>query len=339
MADILLTIDVEDWFQVENLKKCISHESWPTRELRVERNTHRLLDLFDSVDLKPTSLPAEMRGSEEARKLGSEKENNSSNLMGVSKPQTKYHPKATFFILGWIAERLPNLVKEISKRGHEVASHGYNHNLCYQECREDLKKDLCDSKKLLEDITGERVLGYRAPNFSIDADNLKLIQDCGYLYDSSYNSFSMHGRYGKLVLPGNEASDIAMLLLKNVPPSVRASRIHSFFELPISNFEFKIQNSKLIIPWGGGFYFRVIPLPIFIRGVNSILKKTGAYIFYIHPWEIDSSQPRISEASSFRKFRHYVNLSRTYSKLLRFLGNMQHHQFPTCARYIHQMNP
>ena len=119
-------------------------------------------------------------------------------------------PKATFFVLGWLAERLPHLVREIHSRGHEIASHGYYHNLCNDQSHEDLKADLCDSKTLLEDIIGTQVYGYRAPSFAINNNILKIIEDCGYLYDSSYNSFSMHGRYGHLDLFQNKTRDIAI---------------------------------------------------------------------------------------------------------------------------------
>ena len=176
---ILLTIDVEDWFQVENFKQCIHFSSWSSCELRVERNTHRILDLLDSVSVSRSSRPS-----------------NSAN------PLDPTHPTATFFILGWIAERLPHLVREIHDRGHEIASHGCNHTLCTECSSNDLKKDLIYSKKLLEDIIGHRVYGYRAPSFAINNDILEIVRDCGYLYDSSYNSFSLHGRYGKLSMNG-----------------------------------------------------------------------------------------------------------------------------------------
>jgi len=188
---ILLTIDVEDWFQVENFKEYIPFDSWSSCELRVEKNTHRLLDLLDSVNFK----------------------------FQVS----SFKISATFFILGWIAEKLPNLVKEIHARGHEVASHGYYHNLCNDSSSDDLRKDLIDSKRLLEDIIGDRVYGYRAPSFSINAEVLKIIEDCGYLYDSSYNSFSMHGRYGQISLSQNGQKGIANKILRT-PHEKRETR-------------------------------------------------------------------------------------------------------------------
>lgn len=303
MNHILLTIDVEDWFQVENFKNYIPFSSWPSYELRVEKNSHRILDLLDSITLEPPSLSA-------------------SQL-----PSRKNSPKASFFVLGWLAERLPGLVREIHSRGHEVASHGYNHNLCNQQSCEDLKKDLKDSKKLLEDIIGSQVYGYRAPSFAINNDILQVIEDCGYLYDSSYNSFAMHERYGRLDLSKNDNKGVAVKISNN------------FYELPISNIKFSIQNSKsriqnLQLPWGGGGYFRTIPLSLFKMGVNSILNKYKAYIFYMHPWEIDSKQPRIKEASYFFKFRHYVNLYKNASKFSLFIKYFRKYNFTTCHNYL-----
>jgi len=275
---ILLTIDVEDWFQVENFKSWIPYSTWDSRELRVEQNTHRLLDIFDSF--------------------------------------TEPNVQATFFVLGWIAIRLPDLVREIQKRGHEVASHGYHHNLCFQESPEKLKKDLLDSKKLLEDITGSPIHGYRAPSFSIRDDTLKIIEDCGYLYDSSYNSFNMNERYGSLELSPNCKNGIVYKISE------------FFFEIPISNLKLKYMKSEL--PWGGGGYFRLFPLSLFKTGVRSILKKENAYLFYMHPWEIDPEQPRVNDASLFYRFRHYISLNKTESRLKRLIFDFKKHEFITC---------
>lgn len=285
---ILLTIDVEDWFQVENFKQWIPFSSWPSYELRVEKNTHRILDLLDSIKLEPHGR---------------------NNL-----------PKASFFVLGWLAERLPNLVREIQSRGHEVASHGYNHNLCNQQSYEKLKKDLKDSKKLLEDIIGCQVYGYRAPSFSVNNDILKTIEDCGYLYDSSYNSFAIHGRYGKVDLLQKNNKGIAVKISNN------------FYELPISNL--KLKTKKLQLPWGGGAYFRIIPPSIFRMGVKSILNKNKGYIFYMHPWEIDPKQPILKTASLFFKFRHYINLHKNAYKLSSFIKYFSKNSFTTCHKYI-----
>ncbi len=223
-------------------------------------------------------------------------------------------------MLAWIAERLPHLVREIRARGHEIASHGYYHNLCNQQSPNALKKDLTDSKKLLEDIIGSPVVGYRAPSFSISNEILKLIEECGYLYDSSYNSFALHGRYGHINLSQNGSKGIAIQIS------------NSFYELAISNMKLGIHT----LPWGGGTYFRLIPSPLFEMGVRSILKKHGAYLFYLHPWEIDPEQPKVNEAPSFYRFRHYVNLDKTESKLSSFIESFKECHFVTCHQYLEE---
>lgn len=202
-----------------------------------------------------------------------------------------------------------------------MASHGYNH-IRPDECSfGDFKRDLIKSKELLEDIIGDRVYGYRAPSFAINSDMLKIIEDCGYLYDSSYNSFDMHGRYGHLGLSTYKKNGISVNISGN------------FYELPISN----IQLGNRIAPWGGGGYFRITPSPIFHLGVKSILKKEGAYLLYMHPWEIDPDQPRVKEAPAFYKFRHYVNLKKTSSKLIKFFRSFIQCSFRTCHQYLNSI--
>jgi polysaccharide deacetylase family protein (PEP-CTERM system associated) len=354
---LLLTIDVEDWFQVENFKECIPYSSWSSYELRVEKNTHRLLDLLDSSTLKQSEdfrcrridssqfHPRQPRPEkrDEQEETEETKQSQQSRESCLTKTNS---PKATFFILGWIAERLPHLVREIHSRGHEVASHGYSHNLCTDCSPKDLRTDLVDSKKILEDIIGDRVYGYRAPSFSINHDILKVIEDCGYLYDSSLNSFGSHGRYGHLDLSQNGRRGIALQISKNqnsklkIPPGRRPLRDAGqnlkskiFYELPISN----IRLGSQILPWGGGAYFRLIPFPLFKIGVEFILKQENAYLFYFHPWEIDPNQPRVNDLSVFYKIRHYVNLSTAYSKLSRFIRSFQQHHFITCDQYINNI--
>lgn len=278
---ILLTFDVEDWFQVENFKEHISYSSWASQELRVEKNTLELLDLLSDA---PTQV------------------------------------KATFFVLGWIAERCPGLIREIHQRGHEVASHGVNHHLCYNLEPEELRRDLVKSKIILEDITGSEVFGYRAPSFSITDDVLKIVGEAGYLYDSSYNSYQGHGRYG------------ALNSLKKEKGLPIYSVTSSFYEIPVSNL---VIGTK-VIPWGGGGYFRLLPSHIYRAGVKHILKKTGCYTFYLHPWEIDPDQPRVTEARSSFRFRHYVNLSTTKIKLIKFITQNAEHSFLTCRDFIYK---
>jgi len=280
-ASILLTFDVEDWFQVENFKEYISFDSWNSRKLRVEKNTYTILNLLDSFTFKP---------------------------------------KATFFILGWIAQRLPHLVKEINNRGHEVANHGNLHNLCTTQSSQKVLKDLKSGKEILEDIIGKKVYGYRAPSFAINNDILKIIKDTGHTYDSSFNSFSMHGRYGTIDLENKDKKGIAAEISDN------------FYELPISNLTIR----QKILPLGGGGYFRLIPFPLFKFGMNEVLKKDKTFLFYSHPWEFDPDQPRVEQASRGFKFRHYINLNKTHKKLEELIKNFRNLEFRTCFDYIGQ---
>jgi polysaccharide deacetylase family protein (PEP-CTERM system associated) len=296
---ILLTIDVEDWFQVENFKSWITFDTWSRYELRVERNVHRLLDLFDSIDLP---------GCESAGSANNSK--------------AKMTPRATFFVLGWVAERLPRLIQEIHARGHEVASHGFNHLLSNRLAINELRTELNTSKKSLEDMIGAEVCGFRAPSFSVDENVLREACHSGYIYDSSYNSFGIHQRYGRVSMNGHKRMGIA------------AKFWNSIFELPLSN----LRLLGTVIPWSGGAYFRIMPFPLFRKGVQFILNKDGAYVFYLHPWEIDTEQPRLSKASTNFKLRHYSNLSKTHSRLSRLIQSFQHFSFTTCREYIQLMS-
>jgi hypothetical protein len=147
---------------------------------------------------------------------------------------------------------------------------------------------------------------------------LKAVEDCGYLYDSSYNSFSANSRYGKVDLSGNGNVGIAKKISEG------------FYELPISN----IECAGMVVPAGGGGYFRLYPLNLFTLGVRAVLRKHNAYMFYMHPWEIDPEQPRVSEASSLSRFRHYVNLGKTMDKLRSLICGLDDCAFPTCRQYL-----
>ena len=227
---ILLTVDVEDWFQVENFKPWISFSTWNSHELRVERNVHRLLDLFDSCEvgeglesLEAWRLEGEEAGGQEVEI--SPKTHQTSKLPGfkasrhpsltASQPPTERRPQATFFVLGWIAEKLPQLIREIYSRGPEIASHGCNHNLSNRLSHEALSSELDDSRKILQDIISAPVIGFRSPSFSINSRVLEKIAESGYLYDSSFNSFSIHRRYGPLCLNGTPKCGIAYKISPN----------------------------------------------------------------------------------------------------------------------------
>ena len=274
---ILITVDVEDWFQVENLRPAFPIETWDSRELRLEKSTSLLLDLFDRHDVQ-----------------------------------------ATFFVLGWIAERLPHLVSEINSRGHEIASHGYKHELCSGLACTILREDLLRSKNLLEDISGSLVVGYRAPNFSVTRDLIDTLGALGFRYDSSYNNFTMNKRHGKangFFQQGNEG----YLVSKN-----------GIFELPISNLSLQGQ----VIPWGGGGYFRLYPPSVFFSGVSRILANQDYYSLYCHPWEFDPEQPRATGIGTLSRFRHYLNLDKTLTRLDRFLTRFKDCNFITCSQYL-----
>ena len=290
MKYFLLTFDVEDWFQVENFKTRIPFSSWPFCESRVERNTHTILDFLDSARIQYFE---------------------------------GYHPngtlKATFFVLGWIAERMPGLIKEIRERGHEVASHGYNHKLSNRCSGNELKEDLKQSKELLEDILGKPVLGYRAPSFSITEEALAILEECGYVYDSSYNSFSANKRHGRIKIFPNGAG-------------ISCKTRRSIYELPISNFKF----GGYTVPTGGGAYFRLIPVRLFAKMALSVIRDQSAYLFYLHPWEADADQPKVQDAPAFLRFRHYTNIPLTLKKLSFLLEKMKSLAFVSCSDYIQQ---
>ncbi|MCD4677450.1 MAG: DUF3473 domain-containing protein [Desulfobacula sp.] len=276
---ILLTFDVEDWFQVENFKEYIPFSSWNEHELRVEKNIHLILDLLDSFSFKP---------------------------------------RATFFVLGWIAKKLPAMIRQIQERGHEIASHGNLHHLCTNQSFKEIERDLKSGKNLLEDITGHKIYGYRAPSFAINDDILKIIRDTGHIYDSSYNSFAMHGRYGTIDLPAKQGSKISYKLSDQ------------FYEIHVSNLKFR----NKIFPLGGGGYFRLIPFSLFKSGMTYVLKNQDGFVFYSHPWEFDPEQPRVKQASAGFKFRHYINLHRTGFKLNSLIKYFDTSCFKTCVEYI-----
>jgi polysaccharide deacetylase family protein (PEP-CTERM system associated) len=314
--DILLTVDVEDWFQVENLRPWVPFSTWDSRELRVEANVHKLLDLFEDIELVGKNSPAPSLDSTDSTLAPPSP---------LQPPGTK-KVRCTFFVLGWLAERLPHLVREIVSRGHEVASHGYNHQRCNRLSGPNLRSDLTGSKHLLEDITGAKVTGFRAPNFSVDDRVLSILQESGYGYDSSYNDFSVHGRYGKIRLNGQPKAGVAYRL------------IDGFFELPVSNLSLFSFPYHFPLPWSGGAYFRLMPFPIFTAGVRSILKKDDAYIFYIHPWEVDPGQPKVEKASPASRFKHYRNIPRTEAKLKMLIESFVHCRFVACCNYLEEVD-
>ncbi len=202
--------------------------------------------------------------------------------------------QATFFILGWVAEEMPGLVRLIAAGGHEIASHGYSHELVYTMSREAFREDVLRSKRHLEDLTGAPVLGYRAPSFSITDWATDVLADLGLAYDSSLFS-SNHDRYGKL---------------SSAQPGPTFELPNGLLEIPLSYLPLAGRN----VPWAGGGYFRLYPYPLFKAGARLIARR-GVYNFYLHPWEIDPGQPRVTGLPRSYRFRHYHNLGATKRRL------------------------
>jgi polysaccharide deacetylase family protein (PEP-CTERM system associated) len=213
--------------------------------------------------------------------------------------------KATFFTLGWVAERFPQLVRRIADGGHEVASHGYCHERASAMTPKAFLADIALAKAVLEDIAGHRVTGYRAPSFSIGMQNLwahDTIAEAGYVYSSSVYPVK-HDHYG---IP--DAPRFPYLLESGL------------MEIPVTTMRLLGRNW----PAGGGGYFRLLPYAVSrwqIARVNRDDRRPA--IFYFHPWEVDPDQPRVAEASAKTRFRHYVNLARTEGRLKRLLGDFK----------------
>lgn len=266
IAPAAMSIDVEDWFHVENLRPVIARDTWDSRELRVERNTDRMLELM-----------------------------------------ARHEVKCTCFVLGWVAERCPRLIQRIAAAGHEIASHGYGHELIYNLSRERFRQDILRANGLLEDLTGAKIRGYRAPSFSITDWAIDVLAESGLEYDSSAFPTVAHDRYGRLT--GMVAGQSLVELREG------------FTEICVSCLNVRGRG----IPWGGGGYFRMIPYPVFRRGVTRILESGQPYVFYIHPWEIDPGQPRMSRRGLRRShwFRHYVNVARCEARWDKLLADFR----------------
>ncbi len=215
--------------------------------------------------------------------------------------------KATFFTLGWIAERYPEMTRAIVENGHELACHGYSHTRVTQQSREQFQEDVDRSKKLLEDIAGVEVKGYRAASYSIGAENLwalDVLEDKGFAYSSSIYPIK-HDLYG---MP--EAPRFAF----------KPCRPDGLLEIPITTVQFG--NRKL--PCGGGGYFRLLPYPLYkwaLSRVNCLEQQAG--VFYFHPWEIDPDQPKQNGIGLKTRVRHYLNLSRMEQRLNRLLDDFE----------------
>ncbi|SLN69087.1 XrtA system polysaccharide deacetylase [Oceanibacterium hippocampi] len=257
-----LTIDVEDYFQVQAFADIIDRSQWDAIAPRVEANTERALELFDAGGAK-----------------------------------------ATFFTLGWVAERYPALIRRIVAEGHELASHGMAHIRADSQDRAEFDADIRRAKELLEDAGGVEVRGYRAATFSIGRSNMwayESLAEAGYHYSSSIYPVS-HDLYG---LPDASRDPF------------HPAGDNGVVEIPMSTLRMAGRN----FPASGGGYFRLLPYPVYRWMVAQLNGREGRpCIFYFHPWEIDPDQPRQDNATFRSRFRHYTGLERMAGKLGRLL--------------------
>ncbi len=215
--------------------------------------------------------------------------------------------RGTFFILGWVAEKSPQLVKRIAAAGHEIACHGYSHQLIYRQTQDVFRQETFRAKRFLEDTIGKEVTGYRAASFSITRDSLWALDtliDAGFEYDSSVFPIH-HDRYG---IPGASPE----------PERIAAPSKRTLVEFPMSAAKF----FGVQVPVSGGGYFRILPYWVTRAGLKQINEQAGRpFTFYLHPWEVDPDQPRVKNISAFSRFRHYTNLDKCESRLRRVLSD------------------
>ena len=259
-----MSVDVEDYFQVQALAEAVSRDDWDRLPRRVEQNTHRVLDLFAT--------------------------------RGV---------KATFFTLGWVAERHPALIRRIVAEGHELASHGREHVRADAQSPAAFRDDVRHAKQVLEECGGIAVRGYRAASFSIGRSNpwaFAILAEEGYSYSSSLYPVK-HDLYGMPEAP-------------RFPFRPFGNR--GFREFPITSLRLLGRN----FPCGGGGYFRLLPYAVSRLALAAVQHRDGRpCVFYFHPWEIDPDQPVQTGLSFKSRFRHYTNLGRMEGKLDRLLSD------------------
>lgn len=235
--------------------------------------------------------------------------------------------KATFFILGWVAERLPKFIRKIAAQGHEIASHGYLHQRVTLQDRLTYREDIRRSKRILEDITGMQVFGYRAPSYSITRQTdwaFDELLDAGYLYDSSV--FPMkHDFYG--IPEWQRFGGYAVKLGERWSPSSTQCGEKCLREFPITT----LRLGKTNLPIAGGGYFRLLPYAVTRWGLQRINQlEFQPFVFYLHPWEFDPQQPRMVGCSVKSRFRHYLNLDLTEIRFKNLLRDFSFSSFKEC---------
>ena len=239
-------------------------------------------------------------------------EANTQRILGLL---SRHNARATFFTLGWVAEKSPELVRAIQKEGHEIASHGYSHQLVYNQTPEVFREETRRSKAILEDITGEPITGYRAASYSITNVSrwaLDILAEEGFTWDSSIFPVH-HDRYGMPDSP-------------RWPHTLTTDEGHTLAEFPLSTLKFP----GYTLPIAGGGYFRLFPYWFSRWGLGSINRQVQPFVFYLHPWEVDPGQPRL-DVKWFSRFRHYNNLDVCEQRLSKLLG---HFPFTTMSNVL-----
>ncbi|HJU20803.1 MAG TPA: XrtA system polysaccharide deacetylase [Stellaceae bacterium] len=260
-----MTVDVEDYFQVEAFADRIARASWEGIPRRVEANVDRLLDMFAAAEVG-----------------------------------------ATFFTLGWVAERHPGMIRRIAAGGHEVASHGYDHRRADRLDPPRFREDIRRAKRILEDLAGRPVLGYRAPTFSIGSGNAwawDILAEEGYRYSSSLYPIR-HDLYGDA----------------HAPRAPFRPAGGGLWEIPLTTRRICGQN----FPAAGGGYFRLLPYRLSRHNLSAVAAvEAQPCIFYLHPWEIDAAQPRVAGIGWRTRLRHYLNLAAMPDRLARLVRDFR----------------
>jgi len=256
-----MSVDVEDWFQVQAFARTIRRDAWEALDHRVEANTDRILERFAAHGVR-----------------------------------------ASFFTLGWVAERHPALIRRIVAGGHELASHGHGQELVHEIGADGFREDVRRAKRVLEDVSGTTVIGYRAPTFSIGPHTPwahAILAEEGHRYSSSIFPVK-HDLYGA----------------PDAPRGPHRPRADGVVEVPMTTVRAAGRN----LPCSGGGWFRLVPYALFRAGlqrVNSRERRPG--VFYFHPWEVDPAQPRVPEAPRLSRFRHYTGIPAMMARLDRLL--------------------
>jgi polysaccharide deacetylase family protein (PEP-CTERM system associated) len=229
------------------------------------------------------------------------------NICRILRLFEEYRVKGTFFILGWIAQRYPEIVLTIKKYGHDIGSHSYSHRLIYEMSRNEFADDLDRSISALEDVTREKVRSYRAPSYSITQESLwalEILSERGIRYDSSIFPVK-HDVYGMAGVP-------------RFPFRLGFTNGNKIIEFPLSTIRVCGGNMPIV----GGGYLRLFPFWFIRSGIRQLNKSGKPAIVYFHPWELDPHQPRIQVKFTSR-FRHYSNLEATEGRLRRLLSEFQ----------------